>query len=79
MEVLDHGSHQHETTVPSLATILGVPALGMYAVGAPCRKVIIFNLIPNAGTYAEHIDRLCARNLPMSAWMARKLKSFGDA
>jgi len=37
----------------------------------------IFNLAKNAGTSVEQIERFYARNLPMSAEMARNLQSFG--
>ena len=40
-------------------------------------KVNIFNLAKNAGTSVEQIERFYARNLPMSAEMARNLQSFG--
>jgi len=41
-------------------------------------KVNIFNLAKNSGTSVEQIERFYARNLPMSAEMARNLQSFGD-
>ena len=41
-------------------------------------KVNIFNLAKNAGTPVEQIERFYARNLPMSAEMARNLQSFGE-
>ena len=37
----------------------------------------IFNLAKNAGTSVEQIERFYARNLPLSAEMARNLQSFG--
>ena len=40
-------------------------------------QVNIFNLAKNAGTSVEQIERFYARNLPMSAEMARNLQSFG--
>ena len=40
-------------------------------------NVNIFNLAKNAGTSVDQIKRFCARNLPMSAEMARSLQSFG--
>jgi hypothetical protein len=40
-------------------------------------KVNIFNLAKNAGTSVEQIERFYARNLQMSAEMARNLQSFG--
>jgi hypothetical protein len=41
-------------------------------------KVNIFNLAKNAGTSVEQIERFYARNLPLSAELARNLQSFGD-
>ena len=41
------------------------------------RQVNIFNLAKNAGTSVEQIERFYARNLPLSAEMARNLQSFG--
>lgn len=41
-------------------------------------QVNIFNLAKNAGTSVEQIERFYARNLPLSAEMARNLQSFGD-
>lgn len=40
-------------------------------------EVNIFNLAKNAGTSVEQIERFYARNLPLSAEMARNLQSFG--
>jgi hypothetical protein len=40
-------------------------------------QVNIFNLAKNAGTSVEQIERFYARNLPLSAGMARNLQSFG--
>ncbi len=40
-------------------------------------QVNIFNLAKNAGTSVEQIERFYARNLPLSAEMARNLHSFG--
>jgi len=37
----------------------------------------IFNLAKNAGTSVEQNERFYARNLPLSAEMARNLQSFG--
>ena len=42
-------------------------------------QVNIFNLAKNAGTSVEQIERFYARNLPLSAEMARNLQSFGLA
>jgi hypothetical protein len=41
-------------------------------------KVNIFNLAKNAGTSVEQIERFYARNLPLSAEMAKNLQSFGE-
>lgn len=41
-------------------------------------QVNIFNLAKNAGTSVEQIERFYARNLPLSAEMARNLQSFGE-
>jgi uncharacterized HAD superfamily protein len=41
-------------------------------------QVNVFNLAKNAGTSVEQIERFYARNLPLSAEMARNLQSFGD-
>ena len=41
-------------------------------------QVNIFNLAKNAGTSVEQIERFYARNLPLSAEMARNLQSFGS-
>ena len=41
-------------------------------------QVNIFNLAKNAGTSVDQIERFYARNLPLSAEMARNLQSFGD-
>ncbi|MGH2478046.1 MAG: hypothetical protein ACRED7_12360 [Stellaceae bacterium] len=41
-------------------------------------KVNIFNLAKNAGTSVDQIERFYARNLPLSAEMARNLQSFGN-
>jgi hypothetical protein len=40
-------------------------------------QVNIFNLAKNAGTSVEQIERFYARNLPLSAEMARNLQSYG--
>ncbi len=40
-------------------------------------EVNIFNLAKNAGTSVEQIERFYARNLPLSAEMARNLQTFG--
>jgi hypothetical protein len=40
-------------------------------------QVNVFNLAKNAGTSVEQIERFYARNLPLSAEMARNLQSFG--
>jgi hypothetical protein len=42
-------------------------------------KVNIFNLAKNAGTSVEQIERFYARNLPLSAEMARNLHEFGES
>ena len=41
-------------------------------------KVNIFNLAKNAGTSVEQFERFYARNLPLSAEMAKNLRSFGE-
>jgi len=41
-------------------------------------QVNVFNLAKNAGTSVEQIERFYARNLPLSAEMARNLQSFGE-
>ena len=41
-------------------------------------QVNIFNLAKNAGTSVDQIERFYARNLPLSAEMARNLQSFGN-
>lgn len=41
-------------------------------------KVNIFNLAKNAGTSVDQIERFYARNLPLSAELARNLQSFGE-
>ena len=41
-------------------------------------RVNIFNLAKNAGTSVEQIERFYARNLPLSAEMARNLQTFGS-
>ena len=41
-------------------------------------QVNIFNLAKNAGTSVDQIERFYARNLPLSAEMARNLQSFGE-
>ena len=41
-------------------------------------QVNVFNLAKNAGTSVEQIERFYARNLPLSAEMARNLQSFGS-
>jgi hypothetical protein len=40
-------------------------------------RINMFNLAKNAGTSVEQIERFYARNLPLSAEMARNLQSFG--
>ncbi|MDR6830840.1 hypothetical protein J2X48_004616 [Bosea sp. BE271] len=40
-------------------------------------QVNIYNLAKNAGTSVEQIERFYAKNLPLSAEMARNLQSFG--
>ena len=40
-------------------------------------KINIFNLAKTAGTSVEQIERFYARNLPLSAEMARNLQTFG--
>ena len=40
-------------------------------------QVNIFNLAKNAGTSVEQIERFYARNLPLSAEMAKNLQSYG--
>ncbi len=40
-------------------------------------QVNVFNLAKNAGTSVEQIERFYARNLPLSAEMARNLQTFG--
>ena len=40
-------------------------------------KVNIFNLAKNAGTSVEQIERFYARNLPLSAELAKNLHTFG--
>ena len=41
-------------------------------------QVNVFNLAKNAGTSVEQIERFYARNLPLSAEMAKNLQSFGE-
>ena len=41
-------------------------------------QVNIFNLAKNAGTSVEQIERFYARNLPLSAELARNLQAFGS-
>ncbi len=41
-------------------------------------RVNIFNLAKNAGTSVDQIERFYAKNLPLSAEMARNLQSFGE-
>jgi len=41
-------------------------------------QVNIFNLAKNAGTSVEQIERFYAKNLPLSAEMAKNLQSFGE-
>lgn len=41
-------------------------------------KVNIFNLAKNAGTSVDQIERFYAKNLPLSAELARNLQSFGE-
>jgi len=40
-------------------------------------RINMFNLAKNAGTSVEQIERFYARNLPLSAEMARNLQTFG--
>lgn len=40
-------------------------------------QINIFNLAKNAGTSVEQIERFYARNLPMSAEMAKNLEIYG--
>ena len=40
-------------------------------------KVNIYTLAKNAGTSVNQIERFYARNLPLSAEMAKNLQSFG--
>lgn len=40
-------------------------------------QINIFNLAKNAGTSVEQIERFHARNLPMSAEMAKNLEIYG--
>ena len=53
------------------------------AIAAICMRIIlsqgmvnIFNLAKNAGTSVEQIERLYARNLPLSREMAKNLQSL---
>ena len=41
-------------------------------------RVNIFNLAKKAGTSVEQIEQFYAKNLPLSAEMAKNLQSFGD-
>jgi hypothetical protein len=41
-------------------------------------KVNIYNLAKNAGTSVDQIERFYAKNLPLSAELARNLHSMGD-
>ena len=41
-------------------------------------EVNIFNLAKNAGTSVDQIERFYARNLPLSAELAKNLQSFGE-
>lgn len=41
-------------------------------------KVNIYNLAKNAGTSVNQIERFYAKNLPLSAELARNLQSFGE-
>ena len=41
-------------------------------------KVNIYTLAKNAGTGVEQIERFYARNLPLSAELAKNLQSFGE-
>ena len=44
-----------------------------------CRgRVCIFNLAKNAGTSVDQIERFCAKYLPLSKVMAKKLESFEE-
>ena len=40
-------------------------------------QVNIFNLARNAGTSVKSIERFYARNLPLSAEMAKNIQSYG--
>jgi hypothetical protein len=41
-------------------------------------RVCIFNLAKNAGTSVDRIERFCAKYLPLSKVMAKKLESFEE-
>ena len=41
-------------------------------------NVNIFNLAKNAGTSVEQIERFYAKNLPLSAELAKNLRSFEE-
>jgi hypothetical protein len=41
-------------------------------------KVNIYNLVKNAGTSVDQIKRFYAKNLPLSAELARNLQSMRD-
>lgn len=56
-----------------------------FATTAICMRIIrshgrvnIFNLAKKAGTSVEQIEQFYAKNLPLSADMAKNLQSFGD-
>ena len=40
------------------------------------RQVNAFNLVKNAGTSVDQIERFYARNLPLSGELAKNLRSF---
>jgi hypothetical protein len=40
-------------------------------------QVNVFNLVKNAGTSFEQIERFYALNVPLTAEMARNLQSYG--
>ena len=42
------------------------------------RRVCIFNLATNAGTSVDQIEQFCAKYLPLSKEMAKKLQSFEE-
>jgi site-specific recombinase XerC len=67
----DHNSPNHHTVYSLRHT-----AICMRLILSEGR-VNIFNLAKNAGTSVDQIERFYARNLPLSAEMARNLQSFG--